>query len=210
MTKVTRPPLPTIVSWRLRIRARMYVESTNTGGTVLLEIYGGSILSAIAIDLDNYSKGAWHDLEFNVVPSGASGAVPRLRLRVSYTDKITGGSVYFGHLLVVELQQSPNVPQKVKANASYTLRLDDQGKHIYDVYSNTITVPPNSSVAFPIETAITFVNYKGSTQTLTQGSGVSLVLAGDGTTGNKTIAAYGVCTILKIATDVWMVTGNVS
>ena len=54
-----------------------------------------------------------------------------------------------------------NIPQNSQS-AAYTLILADAGKHIYhpsaDTTARTWTIPANSSVAFPIGTAITFDN----------------------------------------------------
>jgi hypothetical protein len=55
----------------------------------------------------------------------------------------------------------------------------------------------------------TVVNTSGSAVTITQGTS-TLYLAGVGTTGNKTLAAYGICTIRGIASGVGIIAGNVT
>ena len=54
-----------------------------------------------------------------------------------------------------------NIPQNSQS-ANYTLVLADAGKHIFhpvsDNNARTFTIPAASSVAFPIGTAITFIN----------------------------------------------------
>jgi hypothetical protein len=54
-----------------------------------------------------------------------------------------------------------NIPQNSQS-ADYTLVLTDSGKHIFhpvgDNNARTFTIPANSSVAYPIGTAITFIN----------------------------------------------------
>jgi len=89
--------------------------------------------------------------------------------------------------------------------AGYTLALTDRGKSIDT--SAGVTVPPNSTVAFGIGSTITVTNTSGASITVTQGSGVTLRLAGGTTTGNRTLAQYGVCTMRKIATDTWIISG---
>ena len=53
-----------------------------------------------------------------------------------------------------------NIPQNSQSGA-YTLVLADAGKHIFhpvgDNNARTFTIPANSSVAYPIGTAITFM-----------------------------------------------------
>ena len=97
-------------------------------------------------------------------------------------------------------------------NSNYTLLIGDIGKSLY--HSNgtaySWTVPPNSSVAFPVGTAITMINdASGAVNiTITRGSGVALILGGDGTDQNCTLARYGVATIIKVGTDKWYCSGN--
>ena len=90
-------------------------------------------------------------------------------------------------------------------SGSYTLALTDRGKSIDT--SAGVTVPPNSTVAFGVGSTITVTNTSGASITVTQGSGVTLRLAGGASTGNRTLAQYGVCTMRKIATDTWVVSG---
>lgn len=96
----------------------------------------------------------------------------------------------------------------VAANAqsvSYTLALTDRGKSIDT--SAGVTVPLNATVAFPIGTVITITNTSAAAITLTQTAGVTLRQAGTANTGNRTLAAYGMATLRKTATDTWFISG---
>jgi len=100
------------------------------------------------------------------------------------------------------------IPQNSQS-AAYTLVLGDSGKHIYhpsaDVTARTWTIPANASVAYPIGTAITFVN-DTSAGTLTIAITTdTLVLAGAGTTGSRTLAANGVATAIKVTSTRWII-----
>jgi hypothetical protein len=101
------------------------------------------------------------------------------------------------------------VPQNIQS-AAYTLALADNGKHIYSLNSaaQTITVPPNGSVAFPTGTTVVIVNNGGSAITMAQGSGVTLCQAGTTSTGNRTLAVRGMATLIKVETNVWFVSGT--
>ncbi|MDQ8051068.1 DUF2793 domain-containing protein [Luteibacter sp.] len=97
-------------------------------------------------------------------------------------------------------------------SGAYTLVATDAGKHILhpsaDTTPRTFTIPANSSVAFPIGTAISFVN-QNAAGTLTIGvTSDTMRLAGAGSTGNRTLAANGVATALKIASTEWIISGN--
>jgi hypothetical protein len=93
--------------------------------------------------------------------------------------------------------------------ASYTLVLGDAGKLVQmNVGSaNNLTVPPNSSVAFPIGTQILVVQVGAGQTTLVAGSGVTI----NSKDGNlKLSARYCGVTLIKRATDTWYALGDLS
>ena len=95
-------------------------------------------------------------------------------------------------------------------SAAYTLVLADSGKTILhpisDNNARTFTIPANSSVAYPVGTVITFVNLINTvTIAITTDT---MYLAGDGTTGSRTLAAYGVASAVKVASTTWVISGN--
>jgi hypothetical protein len=103
------------------------------------------------------------------------------------------------------------IPQNSQS-AAYTLVLADAGKHILhpsaDTTARVFTIPANSSVAFPVGTAVTFVN-QASAGTLTLAITTDTMrLAGAGTTGSRTLTANGIATALKITTTEWIISGT--
>lgn len=100
-----------------------------------------------------------------------------------------------------------NAPQNSQSGSTYTLVLGDAGDHVYFTGGSTatLTVPTNSSVAFPTGTTILVVNNNSGNLTIS-GAGVTFQLA-NGTTGNRTVATKGMASLLKVATDTWWVTG---
>lgn len=95
-------------------------------------------------------------------------------------------------------------------SAAYTLVLADSGKTILhpasDNNARTFTIPANSSVVYPIGTVITFVNLINTiTIAITSDT---MYLAGPGTTGSRTLAAYGVASAVKVASTTWIISGN--
>ena len=44
--------------------------------------------------------------------------------------------------------------------------------------------------------------------TISNAAGVSLVQAGSGATGARTLAQYGMATIIKVNTDLWYISGT--
>lgn len=91
--------------------------------------------------------------------------------------------------------------------ASYTLALTDLGKvvRMNVATANNLTVPPNSSVAFPVGSVINIVQVGAGQTTLVAGSGVTL--RSEGSKLNIK-GQYGLAGCIKIATDEWVVFGN--
>ena len=96
-----------------------------------------------------------------------------------------------------------SVPQNSQT-AAYTLVAADIGKHV-NITTGGVTVP---SSVFSAGDAVSIYNDSASDQTITQGASVTLRLAGDGTTGNKTLAGYGLCTVLCVASDEFVIAGT--
>jgi len=103
-----------------------------------------------------------------------------------------------------------NIPQNSQS-AAYTLVLTDSGKHILhpsaDTTARTFTIPANSSVAYAIGTAITFVNQNGAGVVTIAITTDTMRLAGAGTTGSRTLAANGVATCIKVTSTEWIISG---
>ena len=98
------------------------------------------------------------------------------------------------------------MPQNLQTG-SYTIAASDAGKHIYFTSSGTVTIPANTSISFPVGTSLALVAASGVTMTVSITSD-TLLQAGTGATGNRTLASYGVATLLKIAPTIWMISGN--
>ena len=99
------------------------------------------------------------------------------------------------------------MPQNSTTTGAYTLVAADAGTHIYSTATRTITIPANGTTAFPIGTTIVFLNAAATTVTVSITTD-TLILAKDGTTGSRTLAAYGMATLVKITSTSWMISGN--
>jgi hypothetical protein len=103
------------------------------------------------------------------------------------------------------------VPQNSQS-AAYTLVLADSGKHIFhpsaDTTARTFTIPANSSVAFPIGTAITFINQNGAGVVTIAITTDTMRLSPAGTTGSRTLAANGSATAIKVTATEWLISGS--
>ena len=103
-----------------------------------------------------------------------------------------------------------NIPQNSQS-ADYNLVLADAGKHIFhpvgDNNARTFTIPANSSVAYPIGTALTFINMAVANVTIAITTD-TLTLSPAGTPGSRTLATNGSATCIKITSTEWIISGS--
>lgn len=116
---------------------------------------------------------------------------------------LTGGTVAGNTLGYLEV---PLVGGAAKT-VSYTTVLADSGKQIqFNAASLTATIPANGSVAYPVGTALTFVNLNASNLTIAITTD-TMTLAGSTTTGSRTLAQNGIATAVKVSSTVWLISG---
>ena len=113
--------------------------------------------------------------------------------------------------VLTAVQQNALATAMVALNAqtgtTYTAVLGDDGDLITcdNASAIALTIPPNSSVAFGIGTQLNMMQLGAGVVTVTAGAGVTLRSQGSKL---KTNGQYAVATCCKIATDTWVVIGN--
>lgn len=134
------------------------------------------------------------------------GLINQTDARLSF--RVTGA----GDLVTPNLTASEfgykGTPQN-EQNGDYTLVLTDAGKTIYKASGGageTITIPANGSVAFPVGTIVRVVNNGGGSLAIAITTD-TLSLAGIGTTGSRTLADHGVAVLEKVASTEWFISG---
>jgi hypothetical protein len=97
---------------------------------------------------------------------------------------------------------------RVQAAATQTLAIDDNNTVIWNDSSSTytITVPPNSSVAFPIGATIRLDCTSTGRITVAAGSGVTIVSMDSSL---SVMASGGSAVLLKLSTDTWALSGAI-
>ena len=123
----------------------------------------------------------------------------------------TPSSANFASMITDEIGTGNIVLSEVATNAqtaSYTLVAADRSKMVeMNVASaNTVTVPPNSSVAYPVGTKIDILQVGAGQTTIAAGAGVTV----NATPGLKIRAQWGSATLIKRATDTWVLVGDLS
>lgn len=86
----------------------------------------------------------------------------------------------------------------------------DAGKHYYNGSntSYTLTILDSGIETYPVGMAVTIVNRGTGNINLYAYPGVNLYMAGSSATGNRTVGAYGMATVINVATDVWFINGT--
>ena len=87
--------------------------------------------------------------------------------------------------------------------SSYTLTASDDNRLI--TTNSNVTVPAN---VFSVANATTIYNNSTSNITITQGGSVTLRLSGSNITGSRTLAQRGVCTVMCVASNEFIITGS--
>jgi hypothetical protein len=134
--------------------------------------------------------------------------VPHTVETVRDTD---GGRIVFADG-TTQNTSATDIPQRRYSGQRYTLGLKDRGHHILCTNQNdSIVIPYNARVEFPIGTVITLVNIDSSNISINrEGEGVNdIMIVGQGYYSSVILTGYGVATLLKVGREQWIIYGNV-
>ena len=109
-----------------------------------------------------------------------AGAVTPTHTELNYVDGVTSA-------IQTQLDNLVSIP---RSTTSGTITTADKGKCV--AVSAGITIP---NATFAAGDTITLYNDSASSVTVTQGASLTLRLAGTTSTGNRTLAARGICTL---------------
>lgn len=184
-------------------------KADGTGTSVGLNVGSGKVLTIAGSISANgatlsptelgYLDGATSNLQTQISAKASSGAntdITSLKqdVAVSASGTIAADSIGLR-----------GIPQNSQT-ASYTLALSDAGKHI-SITTGGVVIPANGSVAFPTGTAIVVFNNSASPQNISITTD-TLRQAGTTNTGTRTLAAYGLATLIKVASTTWVISGT--
>ena len=91
-------------------------------------------------------------------------------------------------------------------SAAYTLVASDAGGHVAQSSNSASVTVPNG--VFAAGDMVTIVNLTATNINIVQGSGLDLNFIADGTTGTRTLAQKGVCTILFVSSGTSFISGS--
>jgi hypothetical protein len=151
----------------------------------------------------NANIGAFHtyaNVSFNSLATGANAntAAYLATATINTTGNITAGNISDS----VGLLRS--IPQNSK-NTGYTLQSTDNGQMI-NITTGNVTVPAGVFNS-PFGQTVSIYNNQTTSNAVVQGSGVTLRLAGTAATGSRTLARYGVATLICVAANTFVISG---
>lgn len=156
---------------------------------------------------------ALHDGSTLTLSNAANGTLTLATNDASVLDFAAGGAVTSPNVAAaVGYKGLPAVSGRDASSptSSFTLELSHAGKQIALAHGATVTIPPNSTVAFAIGTVIKLYGYAGSGgYTVARGSGVTLYWEGtDFTNADRTMSGgFAVAVLTKLDTNVWGIGG---
>jgi hypothetical protein len=195
-----------------------------TGVTAGTNISGGGTSGAVTVNLaidaavDFGSDGSGVDVSFHSATAGdlMFWDASEEKLTITGTDGQTALDVADGNVTITDdltvtgavTAGSLVAPLAFNAQTgtTYTFVLADAGKMVTSSNGSaqTVTVPPNSSVAFDVGTQIIVQNIGSANATLAQGAGVTI----NSKDSNKEIdGQFAAATLIKTATDAWSLIG---
>jgi hypothetical protein len=202
--------------------AGSFVVGTLEGAVVSVtgNITGGNVLGGANVNATTHT-GATVSVTGNITGGNILGganvnATTHTGTTVSVSGNVTGGNLTTAGLTsTASLSVTGNTATVTTANYTIgyrdlpqitsftTLVADAGGKHYYG--SGTITIPASGTTNFAIGTAILII--ASNSTTVSPAGGVTLVQAGSGATGARTLAQHAEASLVKVATDTWYISG---
>lgn len=187
----------------------------------------GSALNRLAVGTNDYAlladSAATNGVKWGQIPAAglASDSVTtakildanvteaKLASNAVATAKIADNAVTQAKLAdrVIGSAEYDNLTLNAQTGTTYTLVLADAHKLVTlsNASAITLTVPPNSSVAFETGDQVNLLQLGAGQVTVAAGSGVTLRAQG---TKVKLNGQYAIATLVKIASDEWVLVGN--
>lgn len=169
---------------------------------------GGERIPDAPIDGRTYGR---KDEGWVEIPPGAkgdvSGPITSVDQRIAVFNGTSGKAIADSGLTVAGLiEQARIAPEHNRTDLNYTLVITDAFRLVAmnNIAANTLTVPPNSSVAFPVGTRID-LSQDGTGQT-TVAAGVGVTIRTPETL--KLRKRYGKASLIKRGPDLWDLEGN--
>ena len=190
------------------------VFKVNNVDTLTATALGSAVVGSSLTSVGTIATGVWNG---TAIASGyiAGDAIDGTKIADNAIDSehYTDGSIDTAHLSTGLQIDDPTLTYSINAQTgtTYTPVLADAGKIVTlnNGSAITLTIPPNSNVAYPVGSSLTFINLGAGLTTFAQGSGVTIASSGGTATAPSITAQHNSATCIKIATDTWQVIGAI-
>ena len=147
------------------------------------------------------------------INNSETAAAARINLQVGTTGNVSidsaGNLTSYGNLIAVEsvldsLGNLRDIPVFQASSTAYVLTSMDAGTMV----SLTSSGANVTSGEFMIGQTVTIFNSSSSSQTITEGAGVTMFLVGSALTGDRTLAQKGLATLICVDTETFVIAGG--
>jgi len=170
-----------------------------TGGNLSGTLITGTLATAAQPNVTSVGT-----LTSLTVTGNVSGGNINTSAQVVATGNITGANITATANIADSKGDVRSIPINSQ-NTGYTLQASDAGK-VINMTTGNVTVPAGV-FATPFGQAITIYNDQNSSNAVVSGAGVTMRLAGTAATGNRTLARYGLATVVCVSANTFVISG---
>jgi hypothetical protein len=170
-----------------------------TGGNLSGTLITGTLATAAQPNVTSVGT-----LASLTVSGNVSGGNLTTGAQVVATGNITGANITATANIADSKGDVRSIPVNTQ-NTGYTLQASDAGK-VVNMTAGNVTVPAGV-FASPFGQAITIYNDQNASNAVVSGAGVTLRLAGTAATGNRTLARYGLATVVCVSANTFVISG---
>jgi hypothetical protein len=168
----------------------------------------GALMDSEVVNLDQVK--AFDSADYATAAQGALADSALQNVVEDTTPKLGGGLDTQGNAITGNYATDGHRVSVIESTSARTLSLTDAGDRILfqNGSASTCTIPTNATVAFPLDIEIDIVDMTDGLLTIVADTGVTLNGVSAGST--TTTAKWAGATLIKIATDSWLVFGKIN
>ena len=173
---------------------------------------------------DAYYTGSTNNVVINVVTGTAASsptvpatpansiALAKVAVAANATSIVNANITDLRVPVTSNVLSAINIAVNAQTGTTYTTVLSDNGSLVTLANASAIgvTIPPYSSVAYPIGAQISLTQYGAGQVTISGGAGVTIVSTGATPSTPLLRAQYATATAIQTSTNTWLVTGDIA